>query len=84
MFAVTCGFGCDAYCDAMTAALDDYQVIMMKALADRLAEAFAEKLHADVRTKHWGYSRDEHLTTEELLQVGRHLGFWVWPPCRRV
>ncbi len=43
---------------------------MMKALADRLAEAFAEKLHADVRTRHWGYSKDEALSTQELLQVG--------------
>ena len=48
--------------------LDDYNSILVKALADRLAEALAEQLHADVRREHWGYSRDERLTTQDLLK----------------
>jgi 5-methyltetrahydrofolate--homocysteine methyltransferase len=46
---------------------DDYSAIMLKALADRLAEAFAERLHQRVRTEFWGYAADEALTTEELI-----------------
>ena len=42
---------------------------MLKALADRLTEALAEKIHEDIRKEHWGYARDEKLTAEELLQV---------------
>jgi len=49
LFAVSAGFGCDALCEKFKAELDDYNVIMTKALADRLAEAFAEKLHEDIR-----------------------------------
>ncbi len=49
------------------AANDDYNAIMLKALADRLAEAFAERLHERVRKEFWGYSRDETLTTDELI-----------------
>ncbi len=48
--------------------LDDYNSILVKALADRLAEALAEKLHADVRCEHWGYSRDEVLTVQDLIK----------------
>ncbi len=47
---------------------DDYQSIMIKALADRLAEAFAEFLHREVRTQHWGYSPKEQFTNEELIR----------------
>jgi 5-methyltetrahydrofolate--homocysteine methyltransferase len=46
---------------------DDYSAIMLKALADRLAEAFAERLHQRVRTELWGYAADEHLSNEELI-----------------
>jgi len=49
-------------------ALDDYNAIMVKALADRLAEAFAEYLHLKVRTKHWGYAAEESLSNEELIK----------------
>ncbi len=47
---------------------DDYNSILVKALADRLAESLAEQLHADVRRQHWGYSRDENLTTQDLIK----------------
>jgi 5-methyltetrahydrofolate--homocysteine methyltransferase len=46
---------------------DDYSAIMLKALADRLAEAFAERLHQRVRTEFWGYAADEQLSNEELI-----------------
>jgi 5-methyltetrahydrofolate--homocysteine methyltransferase len=49
------------------AALDDYSAIMLKALADRLAEAFAERLHQRVRTELWAYAPDEALSNEELI-----------------
>ena len=48
---------------------DDYGVIMVKAIADRLAEAYAEMLHEDVRREHWGYSASEKLATDDLLSV---------------
>ncbi len=48
--------------------LDDYNAILVKALADRLAEALAEKLHADVRRTHWGYAPNEDLTTQDLIK----------------
>lgn len=53
--------------DAFEADHDDYMSIMAKAVADRLAEAFAETLHRDVRTTHWGYAPDEKLSNEELI-----------------
>lgn len=53
--------------------LDDYNKIILQALADRLAEAFAELLHKKTRTEHWGYVSDEHLTNEELIQE-RYMG----------
>lgn len=46
---------------------------MVKALADRLAEAFAEKLHRDVRTTYWGYAKDEALETEDMLKIKYHV-----------
>jgi 5-methyltetrahydrofolate--homocysteine methyltransferase len=64
-FAVTAGLGADALVAAFERELDDYQAIMVKALADRLAEAFAEYLHAHAR-RDWGYGLDERLSTEEL------------------
>lgn len=67
MFAVTAGIGCDERAQRFDAAGDDYSSIMVKALADRLAEAFAERLHQRVRTELWGYAGDEALAPEELI-----------------
>ncbi len=65
-FAVTTGIGLREVCDKFRAANDDYNAIMAEALADRLAEAFAEYLHKRAR-EDWGYGRDEKLTNEELI-----------------
>ncbi|PXA87248.1 methionine synthase [Nostoc sp. 3335mG] len=67
-FAVTAGHGIDERSAAFRAAHDDYSDIMLKALADRLAEAFAERLHAHVRTDLWGYAPGEQLTNEALIR----------------
>ena len=67
-FCVTTGFGTAELAAAYEAELDDYSSIMVKALADRLAEAFAEYLHWKVRTKHWGYAVNETLSNEELIK----------------
>jgi 5-methyltetrahydrofolate--homocysteine methyltransferase len=67
LFAVTAGLGVERKEREFTAAHDDYSAIMLKALADRLAEAFAERLHQRVRTEFWGYAADEALTTEQLI-----------------
>jgi 5-methyltetrahydrofolate--homocysteine methyltransferase len=66
-FAVTTGHGIDARVAAFEAAHDDYRAILLKALADRLAEAFAERLHERVRREIWGYAPDEHLANEALI-----------------
>ena len=66
-FCVSCGFGVDEYAAAFEQDLDDYNSIMIKALADRLAEAFAEYLHAHVRKELWGYAADEDLSNEDLI-----------------
>jgi len=65
-FAVTTGIGLKALCDGFRAQNDDYNAIMAEALADRLAEAFAECLHKRVRDE-WGYGRAEALSTDELI-----------------
>jgi 5-methyltetrahydrofolate--homocysteine methyltransferase len=65
-FAVTTGDGCDALVREFDADHDDYQSIMTKAIADRLAEAFAEHLHAKAR-RDWGYGREERLSNEQLI-----------------
>ncbi len=67
-FAVTAGIGCKAIADGFEADHDDYQSIMIKALADRLAEAFAEYLHQKIRTEIWGYRRNETLDNEALIR----------------
>ena len=67
MFAVTAGIGADKRAAAFEAAHDDYSAIMLKALADRLAEAFAEYLHQRVRTDLWGYAEGESLSNEALI-----------------
>jgi 5-methyltetrahydrofolate--homocysteine methyltransferase len=65
-FAVTAGIGADSLAAAYERDHDDYHAIMVKALADRLAEAFAEYLHARVR-REWGYGADEQLSSEDLI-----------------
>ena len=65
-FAVTAGLGADEIAHRFEAELDDYQAILTKALADRLAEAFAEWLHRKVR-REWSYGRDEKLSVEDLI-----------------
>ena len=67
MFAVTAGVGLERLVDYYKKRSDDYSEIMAKALADRLAEAFAELLHEKVRQEYWGYSTSEKLSTEELI-----------------
>jgi 5-methyltetrahydrofolate--homocysteine methyltransferase len=68
-FAVSAG-GIEKRVAAFEAANDDYSAIMLKVLADRLAEAFAERLHERVRREFWGYAPDEHLTKAELIAEG--------------
>jgi len=68
MFAVTAGIGIEERVAAFEAAHDDYSAIMLKVLADRLAEALAEMMHADVRRRHWGYAPDEALDNEALIR----------------
>ena len=67
-FCVSTGFGTKALADAFEADHDDYNSIMIKALADRLAEAFAEYLHKEVRVNHWGYASDEALSNTDLIK----------------
>jgi len=69
-FAVTAGLGIDERVLAFEQAHDDYNSIMLKALADRLAEAFAEALHERVRKEFWGYAKDEAMSVEELVREG--------------
>jgi len=66
-FAVTAGIGIDEHVERFEAAHDDYSSILLKALADRLAEALAEYLHEQVRRDHWGYAPAESLNNEELI-----------------
>lgn len=67
-FAVTAGHGIDEHLERFKAAHDDYNDILLKALADRLAEAFAERLHQYVRTTLWGYAQGEQLTNDALIK----------------
>ncbi|MEO8716782.1 MAG: methionine synthase, partial [Burkholderiales bacterium] len=66
-FAVTAGLGIEKKLAEFARAHDDYSAIMLKALADRLAEAFAEHLHQRVRREYWGYAADETLGNEDLI-----------------
>lgn len=66
-FCVTTGFGTDELSSEYEKANDDYNSIMVKALADRFAEAYAEFLHKKVRTEYWGYANQENLSNEELI-----------------
>jgi len=67
-FAVTAGHGIETKLAEFEAEHDDYSGIMLKALADRLAEAFAERMHQRVRTEFWGYASDEALDNEALIR----------------
>jgi len=67
LFAVTAGLGVEKKEKQFVDDHDDYSAIMLKALADRLAEAFAERLHQRVRTEFWGYAPDEALSNDELI-----------------
>ena len=67
MFAVTTGHGVDKKVEEFQAKNDDYDAILLKAIADRLAEAFAECLHHRVRTDLWGYASQENLSKEDLI-----------------
>jgi 5-methyltetrahydrofolate--homocysteine methyltransferase len=67
-FAVTAGLGSQEKVKEFKDALDDYSAILLESLADRLAEAFAERLHERVRKEYWGYGADEHLDNEGLLK----------------
>ncbi|MGA3156337.1 MAG: methionine synthase [Steroidobacteraceae bacterium] len=66
-FAVTTGIGIEVPLARFAAAHDDYSAIMLKLLADRLAEAFAERLHERIRREFWGYAPDEQLVNEQLI-----------------
>jgi 5-methyltetrahydrofolate--homocysteine methyltransferase len=68
MFAVTAGIGIEPLIEAYEKDHDDYNSIMIKAIADRLAEAFAEKMHELVRKEYWGFAKDEQLTDEEIIR----------------
>ena len=67
-FCVSAGFGTEELAQKYRAENDDYSAIMVQALADRFAEAFAEFLHHKVRTEYWGYASDEALSNEELIK----------------
>ena len=69
-FAVTAGIGIDEHVKRFENDHDDYNSILLKALADRLAEAFAERLHQRVRQEFWAYTSDEKLTNDELIAEG--------------
>ncbi|MBM7417686.1 MULTISPECIES: methionine synthase [Chryseobacterium] len=66
-FCVTTGFGTDELSDQYEKDNDDYNAIMVKAIADRFAEAYAEFLHKKVRTEYWGYANQENLSNEDLI-----------------
>jgi 5-methyltetrahydrofolate--homocysteine methyltransferase len=67
-FAVTTGIGAEAFAKEFEECNDDYNAIMVKALADRLAEAFAERMHERVRKEFWGYAPDEQLDNTSLIK----------------
>jgi len=68
VFAVSAGFGVEDYCRNLKESHDDYNIIMTRALSDRLAEALAEKMHERVRKEYWGYAAHENLGQEQILR----------------
>ncbi len=73
MFAVTAGIGIEKLIEKFEKDHDDYNSIMIKAIADRLAEAFAEHLHELVRKEYWGYAADENFSNEDLI-IEKYIG----------
>jgi 5-methyltetrahydrofolate--homocysteine methyltransferase len=69
MFAVSAGFKQEEIIAEFQKDNDDYSIIMLKTLSDRLAEAFSEQLHVEVRKSLWGYSPDEELSYADILNV---------------
>ncbi len=67
-FAVTAGIGSKELVNEYEKEHDDYNAILVKALADRLAEAFAEYLHSEIRKNYWGYKKDENLSNDDLIK----------------
>mgnify|MGYP006202491235 CR=1 FL=1 len=67
-FAVTAGIGIEQHLERFAQAHDDYSSIMLKALADRFAEAFAERMHERVRREFWGYAPEERFTSDQLIR----------------
>jgi len=67
-FCVSTGFGTKELADKYEANHDDYSSIMVKALADRFAEAYAEYLHKEIRTNYWGYAESENLSNDDLIK----------------
>ena len=68
-FIVTTGLKADEYAKKLEAEGDSYNAIMLKLVCDRLAEAFAEKLHEDIRKNYWGYAKDENLSMKEIFKA---------------
>jgi 5-methyltetrahydrofolate--homocysteine methyltransferase len=68
LFACTTGIGIEKITESFKNDHDDYNIIMTKAIADRLAEAFAEYLHKIIRNEHWGYAKNENLSNDELIK----------------
>jgi 5-methyltetrahydrofolate--homocysteine methyltransferase len=66
-FVVTAGIGEEPHIKAFEAAKDDYSAILLRALSDRLAEAFAERMHEKVRRDYWGYAADEAFSNDDLI-----------------
>src|SRR5262249_58510917 len=82
-FAVNAGTGIESVVAQFQAAHDDYSAIMVKALADRLAEAFSERIHQRVRMELWGYAREETLSNDKLI-AEHYRGIRpapAYPPC---
>lgn len=82
-FCTNAGFGLEEYCAPFKTKGDDFKEILAKIMADRLAEALAEKLHLDVRRQWWGYAADENLSLDDILAV-RYQGIRPapgYPPC---
>jgi len=69
MFAVTAGIGLEDVIKEAKDQMDDYRVIMLEAIADRFAEAFAEAIHLECRRDYWGFAPDEKLSSEDLLKI---------------
>ena len=80
-FAVTAGIGIEPHIERFLAEHDDYSAIILKALADRLAEAFAEHMHERVRREFWGYASDEQLGNDDLI-AERYRGIRPHPATR--